>query len=223
MYSCQNLIDLAPGRLGDMEVHSNGDAGAQAARAIPPSKMRGPSKMLSVCNLQSFGTWQQRWDKAHASIPVILGRAGPDLGCSPSFYSLLPLAILKLGVLDPRHAPWTCRCPSFWRALWAACVRGKWSTGRPLEHRELVTEAWEPLVCVELTYLSRCPLSGSLEVPRVAVPGRPNGSHQPSEFMNYNWDSGFGWALGGWFLRAFSLVKNQRTRAPKFFGTDTGH
>ena len=125
MYSCQNLIDLAPGRLGDMEIHSNGDAGAQAARAIPPSKMRGPSKMLSVCNLQSFGTWQQRWDKAHASIPVILGRAGPDLGCSPSVYSLLPLAIRKLGVLDPRHAPWTCRCPSFWRALWAACVRGK--------------------------------------------------------------------------------------------------
>ena len=129
----------------------------------------------------------------------------------------------EVGSTGPKTCSLDLSVPIFLASLWAACVRGKWSTGRPLEHRELVTEAWEPLVCVELTYLSRCPLSGSLEVPCVAVPGRPNGSHQRSEFMNYNWDSGFGWALGGWFLRAFSLVKNQRTRAPKFFGTDTGH
>lgn len=202
MYSCQNLIDLAPGWSGDVKIHSDGDAGAQAARAISPSKMRGPSDAFSA-NLQSFGGGSR--DGTRLTHPSQWSWAGLDQTQGAHHLSLLcfPWPSWSWGtgpktLLGPvgAHLLVSPVRPTYaWEGNDQQDCR--WST------RELVRETWEPLVCVDLTYLSRCPLSWGLEVPRVAVTGRPNGSHQPSEFMNYNWDSGLGWAFGGLIARNF--------------------
>lgn len=185
----------------------------------------GPSKIFSSC-LQSYGRWQWKggWGLTH---PSQWSWAGLDCVLSSLlltiFSSLLPLAILKLGVLGTMHSLWSCRSQSFQLALLAISTRGKW----PIElllSTEPPGHKWDPLVWVEHIYLSCCPLQG--------VPSRPNGSYSTLRILlvSYQalwittgvWDwlspERFKVDLQGPFLK----LRYQGARASKFFSIGTG-
>lgn len=140
-----------------MEIHQRRES--PDSQGPSPLQDHGPlENPLNVYRVMGGGS--ERWDKASLVYPRDPGQGWTRPSLLTIFSSLLPLAILKLGVLG------TCSLelsePIF-RASPAGSQHKREMTNRTavaaLSH--LVIGAWDLLVWVELMYLSCWPLQGA--------------------------------------------------------------